>query len=165
MFTAHHRIVRHGFTLVELLVVMGMFAILASLGSITILNSQNRATSSSTIDSLITDIRQQQLKAMVGDRTVNNTATTGVYFQPGSYTLFQAASYSPNDPGNFVVTLPSVLQFMTINLHGSAIVFAPVSGAIVGYSPTNNTVTLGNTSAGEQKVITFNKYGVITNVQ
>lgn len=152
------------FTLVELLVVMGIIALLASLSTVTLLNSQNRASSSATIDSLITDVGQQQLKAMVGDQTINNTSATGVHFQADSYTLFQGAAYSAGDPGNFVVTLPSVLQFSSINLPSSEILFASVSGEIVGYSSSNNTLTLTNSSANRQETITINKYGVITSV-
>lgn len=153
------------FTVVELLVVMGLLAILLSLSSVNLITFYNKNTLGTSVDALISDLKQQQLEAMVGDTlgTSSNNAY-GIYFQPDHYTLFQGNNYSPTNPQNFDVNLNADTQFSNILFVNSQVVFASVSGEVVNYNQNYNYVTLKNIQTGETKTIQINSYGAVTNV-
>jgi prepilin-type N-terminal cleavage/methylation domain-containing protein len=58
---------RTGFTIIELMIAMGIFVIITSLVTINLLNAQHIASIDSTVTTLIADLKQQQVKAMTGD--------------------------------------------------------------------------------------------------
>ncbi len=154
-----------GVTYVEILVVTGIVAILFAFVYVSLLNVKPTASLQTTITSLASDLRQQQMKAMIGDTEGRATTDTyGIYFQPTSYVLFHGASYAPLDTSNFVVNLDDNLQFSSISLPSSSIIFAKGSGEVVGYSASQNTVTLRNTASGTTKTFQFNVYGSLVQV-
>ena len=143
-----------GFTLVELLVVMGIIATLIGLSTVSLLRTQHNATVSSAVDQLVSDLRVQQTKAMTGSKD-----TTG---NSNSYTLFQGIT-DPGDATNFAVNLEGIT--FTTNLPSNIIVFARQSGRFSNYVSGTYTITVANSYGTEQKILTVNKYGVITNIQ
>lgn len=151
-----------GFTLIELLLVMGILAVLVGISSINLLQAHRNAILASTLDTLFADVKQQQIKAMVGD-TENGTSTGphGVYFTDNSYTLFQGSSYNPSEESNFLVELPEVLEFGNNTLTNSTLIFNRVNGSMTNYSPTTNSITLHNTQNEDEIVIRFNRLGII----
>lgn len=153
-----------GFTFVEVVVMMGVALILFGLTTTSLLNTQHQVSLDLTVDEFIADLKEQQIKAMIGD-TEGRTATDthGVYFTTNSYTVFHG-TYSSGESSNFTVTLPESLRFSIINLPGSQIVFEQGSGEIAGFVNGQNTVTLLDAAGGMNKTVTVNKYGVITGV-
>ena len=103
-----------GFTIVELLVVIGMFAILFAFSTVNLFNIQP-STSYATDESLIiSDIREQAIRAMSGDSSSVASITHydwGIYFETSRYTLFRGSIYNSSDPSNYVVNLDSGVQF------------------------------------------------------
>jgi prepilin-type N-terminal cleavage/methylation domain-containing protein len=159
---------KSGFTFIELAVVMGMMSILIGIATISLNSLQNRTNFASTINLMISDIKQQQVKAMVGDaeRGISNAAY-GIHFQnnPTQYVIFHGNSYSSADASNFPMKLDSNLTFSSISLpNNNSIIFDRVSGNMNGYSASTRTVTLKNISNNEQQTIQFNRYGVIVSV-
>lgn len=147
-----------GFSLVELILIMSIMATLIGLTTINLVNSQQRASLSSLVQNLISDIRQQQIKAMVGDTEGAADANSyGVHIDSNKYVLFRGISYDPLEISNFAVNLPNNMIFVTPGLD---IIFSKVSGDIVAAA----SFQLQDTTNGNLKTIQINKYGVVTGV-
>ena len=145
---------QNGFTLIELIIAMGIFAIITGLVTINLLGAQHTASIDSTVTTLIADIKQQQIKAMAGD-TEGRGATDqyGVHFDANKYVLFHG-SYNAMDNANFVVNLEGSLNFT-----GSGdIIFLKGSGENSGL----NAIVIKDSLTNRQKTININNYGVIT---
>ncbi|OGK25063.1 hypothetical protein A3A46_04100 [Candidatus Roizmanbacteria bacterium RIFCSPLOWO2_01_FULL_37_13] len=154
-----------GFTLIELIVTLSILVILTGLTSVNLLGFYAKNTLNTSIPILISDLKQQQLKAMVGDTEGDTShAAYGIYFQSDRYTLFQGSSYSDLDTANFDIILNRDLQFSNIILPGSQIVFASGSGEVANYNQSFDYVTLKNTSTDETKTVRINQYGTIINI-
>ena len=148
-----------------MIVVIGILAIVASFSFSYSLTSQRHATQDTTMDTLISDIKQQQLKAMLKDTEGRATSDSyGVYFEQNRYTLFHGATFT-SQPENFVVDLTTAEQFSAINLPSSQIVFAPGSGEVSNFSAGQQTFILRNTQTNQQKTVTINQVGSITQIQ
>lgn len=152
-----------GFTLIELLLSMTIFVLLLGLTTISLSRVQTQASLNSVVDTLIADLSQQQIKAMVGDAEARaNVDNYGIYFDTTQYILFHGA-YSITEPSNFSITLPTIFQ-VTTDFPNSEVVFLKGSGAIAGFTGTEHTITVQNITLNEQKIIRMNRYGVITGV-
>lgn len=152
---------KKGFSFVELLVVMGIITVLVMIGASSYFPSIQKVSLSSTVQSLISEIKQQQTKSMNGE------ANQGIYFSADqeSYILFSGATYNVSNTTNFTVSLGDQVIVNSIDFSGRQIIFAPVSGEITGFNPANNKIVLRNTVSGELRTISFNKFGIVTNVQ
>ena len=154
-----------GFTITELMVVIGIITTLLGLTAINLLGSRNKASLASTIDPLVADIKQHQIKAMVGDTEGQATAYSfGVRFETTRYILFRGTTYSSTDSANFTVDLDNSVNFENITFSTAQIVFAQGSGEINGFTSGSNTVKVRNIRSNDQKTITINRYGVITSI-
>jgi type II secretory pathway pseudopilin PulG len=156
---------RIGFMLIELAVVFGMIAVLLGITTILVFSSKKKATLTGTIETLVTDIRSQQGKAMSGvPAGGTDPVGYGIYFEETQYVLFSGLTYNPLDQSNAVVALDPRVIFQTISLPDNSIGFAFQSGVFVGYVPTQNSIVLYHMDSGETKTIEVNQYGVITAV-
>lgn len=88
----------------------------------------------------------------------------GVYIGQHSYTLFKGTVYDSSDPSNSVIQVDSSVT-LTTTFPLSSIDFSQGSGALTGFSSGNNTLTLTDSSNNQTRVLTFNRYGVITSIQ
>lgn len=154
------KIKRNGYSIIEMLIVMGIFAMLLALITINLNNAQPRTSLNTEINTILADIKQQQLKAMTGSAENNQPQQYGIYFEPTRYTLFAGSSYSPSSPSNFVINLDSNTEFNNINLPISTIVFEKGNGDIVSFLD-GSAIGVRNTVNNDQKIITFNKLGNI----
>lgn len=154
-----------GFSLPELLIVLTILGVLFSLTAINLLNVYHKNTLNTTVSTLIADLKQQQLKAMIGDtegQAQHNPS--GIYFQPDSYTLFPGNAYTPADPFNFEIKLNNDLQFSDILVPSSQIVFSKGSGEVLNYNFSFDNITLKNIRTDETKTIRINQYGTVISV-
>lgn len=131
---------RNGFTIIELVLAMGIFAALTAIGYIRAVDIERRAPIGTTVDTLIADIRGVQTKAMTGANQTSYSISIPSYETPANITI--------------TTTFPD-----------SVITFTKGSGDIEGFTPGNNTVTVTQTLTGEHKIITINQYGAVTSVQ
>ena len=151
---------QRGFTLLELLVVIGIIGVLFGMATISLLQTQHRASVSSAVDQLISDLHTQQTKAMIGTKdTTGNANSYGVHISASSYVLFQGTT-DPQDATDFTVSPESIV--LSTTAPSSSIDFAHGSGEIGG-GPY--TITVKNAYGTQQKVITIDRYGVVTSVQ
>jgi len=154
-----------GFSLIEYLLVMAIFAILAGLITINLVNTHHRVSLDTSVNTLLADLHEQQLKAMTGDTEGRMTTDPyGIVFGTNSYTLFHG-TYSPSASDNFTVSLGQQIQFGTVTFPSSQIIFLKGSGEISGFSNGQNTITVEDTTDSNQKTITINRYGVVTGIK
>ena len=148
-----------GFTLIELIIAIGIFTVITSLATINLLNAQHIASIDSTVTTLIADLKQQQIKAMTGDTEGRGTTSQyGVHFDANKYVLFHG-SYNAADNSNFVVNLEGTLNFTDITGNGD-IIFSQGSGESSGLNP----IILKDSLTNKQKTMTTNVYGVVASV-
>jgi prepilin-type N-terminal cleavage/methylation domain-containing protein len=156
----HHFSIQDGFSLIEITLVMSIMAILMGLITVNLFKFQHTSQLSSTLNSFLADCKEQQIKAMVGDTEGTGTISNyGVHFETSSYTLFR----NTYGRANFVISIPSTLTFTT-TFPSSQLIYTQGSGEISGFTSGQNTVTMKDTVDGSQKVITFNRYGVVSAV-
>lgn len=154
-----------GFTIPELLIVVGMLTTLLGLTTINLLTSRDKVTISTTIDTLISDIKLGQTKAMSGDTEGSGTISDyGMYFETNRYTVFRGSTYASGNPSNFITNLDPNFELSSILFPSSTLIFSKGSGEVSGFVSGFNSITIRNKLTGEQKVITVNRYGVITGI-
>jgi len=151
-----------GFTLVEIVITLGVLTALLTLTGVSLLSSRQHTSLNSAAAEITADLKGQQAKAMVGDTAGSGAVSPyGTYFSAGSYTLFKGSVYSPADPDNFEVSLePS----QTFSSPGLTVVFNSGSGEIVGFIPGGYIFTLADSLEGISKTFNLNRYGVITSI-
>src|SRR5258708_9123759 len=95
-----------GFTLVELMITMGVFIILIAIATPNLLGARNQVQVNTGVQTVIADIKNQQLRSMLGETQGRTTTDTyGIHFETTTYTLFHGASYSLADTTNSLVPL------------------------------------------------------------
>lgn len=152
-----------GFTFIELAIVLGIISILIGFTSLSLFNIRSQTSLNSTIEMFVSDIKQQQTKAMEGN-TEGGARASGLYIGTTSYTLFQGDTYSASDPHNFIFSLAKGEEIST-TFPNQTILFDPVSGEIQGFSEGENTVTFKSNANNSQKIVTINRYGALVSVQ
>jgi type II secretory pathway pseudopilin PulG len=141
-----------GFTLAEMVVIIAISLTMLGLGTLSLVNSNQKASLSATVDTFIADLKEQQVKAMVGDTEGSGSISDyGIDFETSSYTLFRN-TYTVGGSSNFVLSLPP-----TIQVTSAQIIFIKGSG-----ETTPATITFTDTTTNEQRTLTINKYGAIT---
>lgn len=156
--------ITEGFTLVELLLIMGIMAILISISTISFFNTRTRTVLTTNFDTFVTDLKNQQTQAMVGDTEGRGIPDAyGIYIQPTSYTLFHGTNYNPADTANFNLTVEQGFVLST-TFSGNKVVFATNSGEIVNYTQGQNAVIITETASGQHKTLQLNKLGAITSI-
>ncbi len=144
-----------GFTLVEVLIVIGLTTVLLGVIAINLVRPQSSNSVEVTATTLVADLKQQQLLAMMGDNGSQSTAQPhGVRLAANSYTLFVGPTFAAST-NQFVINMP---QGITISANSLPldIIFTVRSGetmAVSGVSVTN--------TSGDQRSLTINRLGVI----
>lgn len=155
-----------GFTLIEMMVAVGVLLILFMLSNNVSLRPQQATSIGSAVDILAADLSSQQTSSMAGNESGGTINTSyGIYFQTDRYVLFRGAVYVPSETDNFTVQLAKTLTFSSINLPNNQAVFATGSGVFVNYDQTKNTVVLYDSSNNLSKTLRINSYGVVENLQ
>ncbi len=138
------------------------------LGFITfnLIRAQTSSSLATSVDTLITDIKNQQVKAMTGDTEGRgSTDSYGIHFASSQYVLFHGASFNQSDQSNFTVNLSSELSFTSDLFLSGNIIFLQTSGEVSSFSATTNSIILQTSAGNQSKTITINKYGVVISVQ
>jgi prepilin-type N-terminal cleavage/methylation domain-containing protein len=157
--------VQSGFTLVEFLLVMSIFSVLAAIGTVNLTSFQRQSQLNSSVNVLMADVKAQQIKAMSGDTAGGPTVENyGISFDPTNfrYILFRG-TYSAVNAANFAVSVPQTVE-VTSTFPNGQLIFQKGSGEISGYASASAIVTLRDTMTSDRRVLQFNKYGVIANI-
>ena len=155
---------RKGYTIVEILLVITVLSMTLAIGGFTLNRSRNNVSLDSSVLTLLSDLRGQQIKVMNG-AVVNGEASMyqGVYFEETRYVLFSSQLYDPHDESNYTIDLDSDNIFSVINLPDDQIIFSE-DGEIENFDPIRNFITLTNTNSNTQKTLFINLYGSIYEV-
>lgn len=157
-------LLQRGFTLIELMVVLGIMAVLTTISTISLTQVHSQTFASSSKDVLLSDIKSQQSRAMNGYTNKSTPQDYGVYFGNTFYTLFEGSTYDQNDPLNHIVTLDGQLDVSTSTFPDNQLVFEAGSGEIKNYQEENNQIIITDPQSGTAGVIYINKYGVFTEI-
>lgn len=149
---------RSGFTLIELMICMGIMFILLGLTTTNLLGAQRSTSVTSTGESLIANIKSQQIKAM----NIANVSR-GIHIESSRYILFSGSTYDATAPGNQPVATDA--ELLSSTFAGSSIIFESLSGQLLNFSPVANTITIKSAGGNEQKILTLNRYGVVIGFQ
>lgn len=147
-----------GFTIVELLVTMVIFATLIGLATINLAGAKQRTSLNTSVEVLVNDLAQQQLKAMTGDTEGRSSPDLyGIHFNNNKYILFHGTVFNSSDTSNFTVNLGDNITF-TQNFPD--VIFQRVNGE----TGTSGSITLLDNTTKTQKSINYNRYGVVTGI-
>ena len=154
------------YTQVELIVILAIIAVLFTVASVGLNSLQQQSYIDNTVETMLSDIKLQQTKAMTGDTSsTGSNSEYGIHFYSNnSYTLFKGSNYSSFDSNNFTVTQSSAIS-ITTTFPQSNLIFAKGSGEVVGFISNQNTITVTNTNDSQNRKITINRFGVITQIQ
>ena len=149
---------QRGFTLIELAIVTSIIVLLLGFITINLVSSQQGASLTSVEEILLADLKQQQLKAMIGDTEGREASDQyGVHFDQTKYTLFHGA-YLIGETSNSVINLDSNMQF---NSPDYDVIFSKLSGEI----PVARNIELQDNTNFKFKRIHLNTLGVITQIE
>lgn len=150
------------FTMVDLLLSMGLVTLLLSFSMLNNLRLINKPSLDAAVQKLAADIKAAQNQAMVGDSgSAGATTTWGLYFEAGQYTTFRGTTYLLGDSSNFIVELDPSISLST-TFANSSLVFTRRSGEVEDFVDGANTITLNNTASGQAKTVSVNRFGALT---
>lgn len=151
---------KNGFTLIELVVVTGIFVLLASLGTLSFFSSYSNTNLNATKDVLIADLKTAQSNAMAG--MVYPGATVSGWglkiLDSDSYVVFPGPTYDPSNTHNSPTDLPLGITISS-TWPSNTLLFNQISGEINGYAQGLDTITL--TANSGTRSIQLNQYGTI----
>ncbi len=158
------RLVNHklnnGFTLIELIVSIGVFTLLMGFSSIAYLNIQKNSDLANQATQLVSSIRQAQALAISG-QTIDNLTNTqvGIHFEEDSYTIFFGPNYDPANVSNITTNLSNQID-ISYNLPSANLLFIAQIGEVNNFDPEKNSITI--THQDDQfKTININRLGVV----
>lgn len=147
-----------GMTMVELLVVMGVFGVLAGAVFVNLIRPVTTANLSGVVDKLATDIKSQQVLTMTG---ADDGQPHGIYFTDTSYTTFVGASYSPTNPTNKTELMPSPIRLTNITIPVNTLIFSSQSGEILNFTGSDYSLTVEHSQTSTDAAIKINRYGAL----
>lgn len=148
---------RWGYTLVELMVVMGIVAVLGGIGGVTLWGSVGRAELADVTEAMWADCQGQQAKAVAGEASQGNQVDSwSVRVEADRYILFPGSSYVPGAGTNIEVMMPEGVT-ITTTLSDNQVSYAKGTGEVIGYQEGFDAITI--TQWGESQTIRVNRYG------
>ena len=145
-----------GFSLIELLVVMAIFTLVAGIIMPNFNFFQRQSALDATGQEIISALKLAQNKTLASE----NRTSFGVYFTDNGYTIFEGAAYYPSSPNNDVRVINPSLKISEINPGGgNAVVFDRLTGNTANYG----TIKIEQTSdAAKNKTIFIDSSGLIS---
>lgn len=153
---------KSGFTLVDLLLAIGLMITVFSFTTVNLLNLQNKPLLDAHTQKLFADLKSQQNKAIAGDAAGGSASSEwGIHIEQNKYTLFKGTVYLSSDANNFSVDMDSNTSLAT-TFANNIVVFNKISGEILNYTTGADTITVSNKTSGKSRTIRLNTLGVAT---
>lgn len=157
------RLCSGGFTQLELLLAVGLLAILLSLGGVFFGGFVHQDQIYTETDRIQNLIQEARARAVAGYTLGGMEALNfGVYFASDRYVLFPGAVFLEDEPFNQVFVLPDGWGFTDISLPDNSVVFAKKTGEVAGFDPLADFVLLSDTRTGQSRRISVNLLGTVT---
>lgn len=138
---------KQGFTTIELILVFVLVLIITSFTAPSLINLRQQTSLSTSINTLVNDLRQEQYAAMA--EGVDKTVRFGTnYYQMGEY----------------IINLDSNLEFGNVSFANQEIIFASNSGEIKNFISGQNTIVMQNLSTNKAKIATLNRLGTLISI-
>ncbi|MEK7168470.1 MAG: type II secretion system protein [Patescibacteria group bacterium] len=137
--------IKSGFSIIELIIVMGITITLFAIASFSFIKPQQKANIDGVVNVLIADIKTVQTKAMLG----NSQSDFTIRFDTNSYTL-----------DGYTVNLSENVKIKDITFFENKLVFQKGSGEHI-YSGNQNSLVISTESGDEPVQIIVNKYGAV----
>ncbi|MFA5888670.1 MAG: type II secretion system protein [Candidatus Paceibacterota bacterium] len=146
---------KHGFTLVELLVVVAIMSVVSMIIFNTFVTFKTNQALNMDTDTVVEVLRQARNQTL----TSKNSSSYGVHFSSTKVTLFVGTSYIAGSPTNQDFILSSTDTILTISLtpSGSDVVFDRLTGETVNYG----TVVVSSPGISKSKTVTIYKTGLM----
>lgn len=143
------------FTMLELLIVLGILAIVTIVAVPFFGSSISRNDLQTSAWRVIDDLRRAQSQAMAG----HTNSAWGVHMQSDRHVFFRGTTYNAADPENIETVFPATVTMSVISLNGggSDVRFNKIRGDTGDYG----SVTLQDTNTAETITITINRAGHI----
>ena len=142
---------------------MGTAAAIAAISVSAVIRPQTQADLDGEVLKIISDLKSQQLGAMIGLTSSTTLPTSyGIYFATSTYTLFRGTSYNPSDPENFSVSFPLTVEMQSTTLATSTIIFTRLTGEVYAYFAASSSVVFHNTVSLATSTLTVNRFGALT---
>lgn len=157
-----------GFTLIEMLVVIGLLTIIGTIGLVLSFDSYRGYAFRGDRDLAIATFQKARSQAVNGvcKSTVLAPCTSGVphgvHIGSGNLTIFQGTTYNFADPVNEIIALTSDTTLVGGVGEPTDIVFAELSGDATVTSGAGWSVTIKNKDTNQLSVVTFNSAGSIS---
>lgn len=115
-----------GFTLVEIIITVGIFLILTTIVVAAFRNFETKASLDGDTKAIVNVLRLAQNKSLAAEGGKNY----GVHFDSNAYTLFSDINYSPASPNNIIYNLSAKTEIydILINGGGNEVIFNRVTG-------------------------------------
>jgi len=141
------------FTVVEILLVLGLFVTFLGLSVLYTEFSQVRSDLNAQVATFVSYARFQESQAASG----KEEQSYGIHLSTDAYTLFDGTSYSVGVSTNTVLELPPTLQIRNISLNGggSDLIFTPPQGR----TSTYGTLDFYSTTLKKTITITLDALG------
>lgn len=150
----------NGFTLIEILLVISLFAITSVILLVNITRPKGIADIQSTENLIYATVKEAQTLAMAG-----STGDYGVHFEQDRFVLFEGSTYSPGDTNNLETTLNTNLTIELISLPsggGGDVVFSQISGEVQGLSlGESGSFVLRESNTSVTKAFTITSLGAV----
>lgn len=149
-----------GFTLIEVLLVIGLLTLLLSLGIVSFGQTNTRLRLESSTSQIVSLLTEARTKAMITDTEGQPTSSVyGVHFEADKSILFRGSSFDSQNPNNFVIPadkvtiLPNLPCGVPTDCHN--VIFTRVSGEVIGFDPVLNWLCLTSGSSSTKLAINF----------
>jgi len=150
-----------GFTLLELIISVGIVLVLTGIGVANYRIYTDKETLRQTVATIKSDLRLAQTKAIAGQKPVNASCTElfgyKVSFSTSSYTIVPDCTEGISSADALVITLPNGMTFAE-SLINTSFLFYPLSGG----TSLSDDLVLQVTLGAQALTITVTQGGLIT---
>ena len=115
-----------GLSLLEIIIVIGILALLAALGTGSLLQFSKTTDLNSSVEGSVSLLLEARSKTL----SSQEESQYGVHFESDKIVLFKGAAYSSSDPLNEETVLPLPIETASISLNGggSDVIFKRLTG-------------------------------------
>jgi len=157
--------VKQGYTLIEVLLTIALFALLFYLASASYLQIQKSTLLNDYTEEVVSVVRQMQSRASDGESKDDQQLKFGVAFSADSYLIFATATdfAQRESEFNFTKTIPSSLIFKNYQLpdncfqENDCVIFSSIQGLPSG----EGSIVLENQNSSQHNRIFINNQGGI----